>query len=347
MSGAWFHEPVMVREVVERLASVPPGWIVDATVGGGGHARALLDALPEHRLLGIDRDAEALEAAAAALAGHEGRVLLRRGRFDEVITTLGAAERGGPASTGLGGTEVGGISGVLFDLGVSSPQLDRAERGFSYRNDGPLDMRMDPSEPFSAADVVNGYSEDDLARVLARWGDERYARRIARAVVAARPLHRTTELAEVTRSAIPAPARRRGGHPARRTFQAIRIEVNGELSRLAPSLDSAIDVLVPRGRVAVISYHSGEDRVAKARFGIAATGGCTCPPGLPCGCGARPSVKFVGRRGGARPSPAELERNPRAESARLRVVEKLEMGERSGGLIDGPDDTDGAGGNAA
>lgn len=354
MSGSWFHQPVMVREVVECLSPVPPGWIVDATVGGGGHARALLDALPEHRLLGIDRDAEALEAAAGALAGHEeGRVLLRRGRFDDVIPTLGEPEDGGSGETRIAGPGIGGIGGIvgiLFDLGVSSPQLDHGERGFSYRNDGPLDMRMDRSEPLSAADVVNGYDEDELARVLAQWGDERYARRIARAVVAARPLARTTELAEVTRSAIPAPARRRGGHPARRTFQAIRIEVNGELSRLASTLDAAIDVLVPRGRVAVISYHSGEDRIAKGRLGLAATGGCTCPPGLPCGCGARPRVKFVGRRGGWRPTAEELERNPRAESARLRVVEKLETPDDSAGPA-GPagiaDGTDGPGDDAA
>jgi 16S rRNA (cytosine1402-N4)-methyltransferase len=216
----------------------------------------------------------------------------------------------------------GGVSGVLFDLGVSSPQLDRAERGFSYRGDGPLDMRMDQRQPTTAADVVNTYDERRLAQVLADFGDERYARRVARAIVAARPLHRTVQLAEVVREAIPAPARRRGGHPARRTFQALRIEVNHELDVLGPALDQAVDALVPGGRCVVLAYHSGEDRIVKDRFRTAATGGCTCPPGLPCACGARPTVRLLSR-GARKPTPIEVARNHRAESARLRAVEKL------------------------
>jgi 16S rRNA (cytosine1402-N4)-methyltransferase len=214
------------------------------------------------------------------------------------------------------------VSGVLLDLGVSSPQLDRPERGFSFRGDAPLDMRMDQDQALTAADVVNGYDERDLARVLRRHGDEVHAGRIARAIVAARPLHTTAQLAEVVRGAIPAPARRRGGHPARRTFQALRIEVNGELDVLPPALDAALEVTAAGGRIVVLSYHSGEDRLVKAAFRAAETGGCTCPPGLPCACGAEPRARLL-RRGARKPSPAEVAANPRAESARLRAVEVL------------------------
>jgi 16S rRNA (cytosine1402-N4)-methyltransferase len=214
------------------------------------------------------------------------------------------------------------VVAVLFDLGVSSPQVDRAERGFSYSQDAPLDMRMDRRESLTAADVVNTYSVERLTSVLYDYGDERFAQRIAKAIVAARPLTSTTELVDVIRSAIPAPARRRGGHPAKRTFQALRIEVNGELDVLGPAIDQAIDVLVPGGRCAVLAYHSGEDRIVKDRFRQADTGGCVCPPGLPCVCGAKPVVRLL-RRGIRRPSAAEVAANPRAESARLRAVEKL------------------------
>jgi 16S rRNA (cytosine1402-N4)-methyltransferase len=217
-----------------------------------------------------------------------------------------------------------GQSGVLFDLGVSSMQLDDPERGFSYRGDGPLDMRADRRQSTTAADVVNGYDEGSLARVLARHGEERFAGRIARAVVAARPLSTTGQLAEIVRDAIPAPARRRGGHPAKRTFQAIRIEVNGELATLGAAIDRAIDLLVPGGRCVVLAYHSGEDRIVKDRFAEAVTGGCVCPPRLPCVCGAVPRVRLVWR-GAHRPGPAELAANPRSESARLRAAEKLEV----------------------
>ena len=213
------------------------------------------------------------------------------------------------------------LSGALFDLGVSSPQLDRAERGFSYRHDGPIDMRMDPDSEWSAADVVNGYDESRLADVIGRLGGERFARRIARAIVAARPIETTGELAAAVTSAIPAPARRSGGHPAKRTFQAIRIEVNGELDALPVALDTAIGHVAPGGRVAVLSYHSGEDRIVKERF-AAAVDGCHCPPELPCVCEAVQTVRVV-RRLPKAPSPAELESNPRAASARLRVIERL------------------------
>jgi 16S rRNA (cytosine1402-N4)-methyltransferase len=215
---------------------------------------------------------------------------------------------------------------VLFDLGVSSAQLDEPERGFSYIADGPLDMRMDPGGTTSAADVVNDYSERDLARVLFELGDERHSRRIAAAIAAARPIATTGELVEVIRSALPSVARRRRGHPAKRSFQAIRIEVNGELALLPGAVDQAIDVLVPRGRVAALAYHSGEDRIVKERFANAVTGGCTCPPALPCVCGAEPRVRLVWR-GAHRPSETEVAANPRASSARLRVVEKLPWAE--------------------
>jgi len=299
----------MVDEIVAALAPVPPGVLVDCTVGGGSHAAALLAAHPHLRLVGLDRDDNALAAAGEALARFGDRVTLRRARFDELTTTL----------EDLGHDHA---AAVLFDLGVSSHQFDVAERGFSYRHEGPLDMRMDRRQRRTAADVVNAYPEQDLARVLRTYGDERFARRIARAIVAARPLTTTTELADVAREAIPAPARRQGGHPATRTFQAVRIEVNEELAILADSLDQAIDFLAPGGRCAVLAYHSGEDRVVKERFRHHATGGVDAPPGLPLPPDVEPAVKIV-RAVPKRPTAEEADANPRARSARLRVVEKL------------------------
>src|SRR5947199_1883021 len=300
----------MVDSVVDLFRPVPPGLIVDATVGGGGHARAVLETLPRHRLLGLDRDEEALAAAHVTLTGFGDRVVLRHARFDRLNDMVQE-------------TGAGPVTGVLFDLGVSSPQVDQPERGFSYRQDAPLDMRMDRSQPITAADVVNGYSAEDLARVLREFGDERFALRIARAIAAARPVESTGQLVDIIRSAIPAPARRRGGHPAKRTFQALRIEVNDELGLLGPALDQAIEVLAPGGRCAVLAYHSGEDRIVKDRFRRAATGNCVCPPDLPCVCGARPTVRLLGR-GARKPTAAEVASNRRAESARLRAVEKLD-----------------------
>ncbi len=306
------HTPVLADRVVELLAAVPAGTAVDLTVGGGGHAAMLLAAHPGLRLIGIDRDPSALTAASQRLEPHAGRVVLRHARSDSLSAVL--AEEGRSD-----------VVAVLADLGVSSPQLDRPERGFSYRDDmaGPLDMRMDPTRGPTAADLLNSLDEAELARILADHGDERFARRIAAAIVAARPLRTTAELAALVRDAIPAPARRRGGHPAKRTFQAIRIAVNEELDVLAATLDQAIDALRPRGRAVVLSYQSGEDRLVKARFRDAADGGCTCPPGLPCACGAVPVARIL-TRGGMTPSPAEREANPRAASARLRAIEKLD-----------------------
>ncbi len=311
------HQAVMADRVLEAFAPVPSGWVVDATVGGGGHSRRLLAARPDLSVLGIDRDPAALAAAAEVLAPFGDRVVLRPGRFADVLPHVHAV-----LTTTMTELRIPTVSGVLFDLGVSSPQVDRPERGFSYRYEGPLDMRMDPGQPWSAADVVNGYPEGDLAHVIEAYGDERFAARIARAIVAARPVETTAELAAVVRDAIPAPARRRGGHPAKRTFQAIRIEVNGELEQLPAAIDTAIDVTAPGGRVAVLSYHSGEDRIVKERFRHHATGGCTCPPGLPCICEAVRTVRLV-KAGAWKATPEEIAANPRAESARLRVAERL------------------------
>lgn len=303
------HRPVLLERIVDLFAPVPPGWVVDATVGGAGHASAILEAHPHLRLLGLDQDEEALAAAAERLAPYGDRARLHHVRFDALEATVQQLE-------------TTPVSAVLFDLGVSSPQLDRARRGFSYRHEAPLDMRMDRRQRRSAADVVNETDERELARILQAYGDERYARRIARAIVAARPVRTTTELAEIVRDAIPAPARRSGGHPAKRTFQAIRIAVNEELEILPDAIDQAIEVLAPGGRCAILSYHSGEDRIVKARFRHHATGGWSGPSHLPPPSDVHPAVRLL-KAGSWAPSPAESIDNPRASSARLRAVEKL------------------------
>jgi 16S rRNA (cytosine1402-N4)-methyltransferase len=302
------HEPVMVDELVAVFAPVPAGTLLDATLGGGGHAEALLDSYPRLSVLGLDRDEEALRAARRRLRRFGRRARTVHSRFDRLDEVI--------AETGIES-----LSGALFDLGVSSPQLDRAERGFSYRNEGPLDMRMDRRGGRSAADVVNDYDAVTLAHVLREYGDERFAGRIARAIVAGRPITTTTQLAAIVTAAIPAATRRTGGHPAKRTFQALRIEVNSELDQLPQALDQAINATVPTGRVAVLTYHSGEDRLVKQHFADAARGACTCPPGLPCVCGAVATVRRV--RAPRTPTAEQAERNRRARSARLRVVEKL------------------------
>lgn len=309
LNDGYHHLPVMVQEITALFEPVPAGFVLDATLGGGGHSEHLLDRWPHLSVLGIDRDERALAAATQRLARFGDRVKVFHTRFDGLEHAMEALS-------------IDSLSGALFDLGVSSPQLDSADRGFSYRNQAPLDMRMDRTQLWSAADVVNGYPADQLARVLQQYGDERFARRIAAAIVAARPIETTTELAEVVVSAIPAPARRTGGHPAKRTFQAIRIEVNGELDVLPTALDAAIECTVPGGRIAVLSYHSGEDRIVKERFRTAATGGCECPPELPCVCDAVQTVRLV-RGVPKHPSADEQEGNRRATSARLRVVERI------------------------
>ncbi len=310
------HRPVMLAEITQLFADVPAGTIVDATLGGGGHAQSILAAHPHLDVLGIDQDTDALTAAMERLKDQRHRLRTSHRRFNEFREAL--------ADHGI--TE---ISGALFDLGVSSPQLDRGDRGFSYRNEGPLDMRMNNDQQWSAADVVNGYEEYDLARIIKLYGDEKFAKRIAASIVAARPIATTSELAEAVTNAIPAPARRSGGHPAKRTFQAIRIEVNGELDVLPDALDQAVEATVPGGRIAVLAYHSGEDRIVKERFALAA-GACDCPHDLPCVCGAIQTVRIV-RGIPKKPSQDERTSNRRATSARLRVVERIEPTRKSDG----------------
>ena len=300
------HEPVMEHEIVEVFSTVPAGHVLDATLGGAGHTTALLESRDDLSVVGVDRDDDALTVSRARLARFEDRVSLHHRRFDEIETAMDEA-----------GVEQ--LSGALFDLGVSSYQFDAGERGFSYRVDAPLDMRMDASGGVTAADIVNTWPEAEIVRILRDNADERFALRIARAVIAARPIATTVELAEVVAGAIPAPARRRGGHPAKRTFQALRIAVNSELEILPDALDTAIRNTKSGGRVAVLSYHSGEDRIVKERFRHHTTGGCTCPATLPCVCGATPSVRLV--RVSSKPSAVEMDRNPRSTSARLRVAE--------------------------
>jgi 16S rRNA (cytosine1402-N4)-methyltransferase len=298
----------MVREITELFANIPDGVVLDATLGGAGHTTALLNAHPGLRVLGLDRDPAALEASRARLAPYGDRAMLQHRRFDDLDAAMSEAG-------------IDELSGALFDLGVSSHQFDSGERGFSYRHDAPLDMRMDTTEPTTAADVVNQASEGEIAHLLREYSDEKFAGRIARAIVSARPIHTTAELADIVASAIPAPARRRGGHPAKRTFQALRISLNKELEILPNAIDSAVRRTRSGGRVAVLSYHSGEDRIVKARFKQHATGGCECPSHLPCGCGALSTVRLV--RVASKPSAEEQLSNPRSTSARLRVAEVI------------------------
>jgi 16S rRNA (cytosine1402-N4)-methyltransferase len=317
------HRPVMVAEVLRLLEPVPPGLVVDATAGGGGHSAAILRSRSDLRLLAIDRDPAAVTAAGAALDPFGDRARIVRGGFEGVADIVGHRHQPGRAGTVAGeGSEA--VVGILFDLGVSSAQLDSRVRGFSYwAPDAPLDMRMDSAQTLTAQTVVNDYSEADLAALIARNGEERYARRIAAKIVAARPLQTTGDLVEAIKAGIPAPARRRGGHPARRTFQAIRMEVNQELPNLVAGLDESVHLLAPEGRLLVLAYHSLEDRVVKERF---TEWSRTEEPGyVPRELPPRKRdalVRLVTRRP-LRPSAAEVAENPRAESARLRAVERL------------------------
>jgi 16S rRNA (cytosine1402-N4)-methyltransferase len=280
MVQSFEHIPVLRDEVVSLFAPVPSGVLVDATVGGGGHSEALLAAYDGLRIIGLDRDAIALEAASRRLARFGDRVTLVHAPFSALADTVDAP-----------------LSGVLFDLGVSSPQLDVRERGFSFRTDATLDMRMDQSTGATAGQLVNELPESALAALFRENGEGRLSGRIAHAVVAARPLTSTVQLAEVVAAAVPAAVRRKG-NPATRVFQALRIAVNDELGELASALPVALELLVVGGRCAVISYHSGEDRLTKTIFAEAATGGCVCPPSLPCVCGAvvRHELIFRGAR---------------------------------------------------
>ena len=305
-----FHEPVLVEEVLHYLVSDPNGVYLDLTVGGGGHARALLERLsPDARLIGLDRDREALEAAGQRLKQFGDRVTLRQSNFRDFVRVL--QELG-----------VERVHGLLLDLGVSSHQIDAPERGFSYSADGALDMRMDRSQTLTAADIVNTYSEAELARLFRDFGEERKARQVARAVVMERKKRRiatTGALAQVVGSRFPPEQRVKS---LARVFQALRIAVNDELSSLAATLERALDSLYPGGRLVVISYHSLEDRLVKDFFREQARD-CVCPPHVPvCVCGHQARLRILTRRV-VRPTPAEVARNPRSRSARLRAAEAL------------------------
>ena len=312
MSG-FHHIPIVRDTVVSLLAPQRSGTFVDGTLGGGGHAEAVLERLPEGgRLYGIDRDSAAIEAAS-----------LRLTRFGEAFTAI----RGNffDMKRLLAGQGVMKADGILLDLGVSSHQLDTPERGFSYHEDAPLDMRMDPSAPLSAYDVVNGYPAEALARIIREYGEERYAMRVTNAIVRERekaPLDSTVGLADIVKRAMPAPARREQQHPARRTFQALRIEVNGELAGLSDALTDAHDLLRSGGVLAVITFHSLEDRIVKQAFKTFENP-CTCDPRAPiCTCGKKPTARMLTKKPIVA-GEAELKENPRARSAKLRAIQKL------------------------
>ncbi len=314
MDKDYGHKPVLLEECLQALAIRPDGCYLDGTLGRAGHSLEILCRLTTGRLVGIDRDLAAIEAAGERLADFQDRVTLVHGNFRDLGRILRE-------------TGTGPLDGMLFDLGVSSPQLDEARRGFSYMQDAPLDMRMDESEALSAADIVNTWSQEELRRVLYEYGEERYAPRIAQAIVRRRgdrPIETTGELVEVIRSAMPAAALREKQHPAKRSFQALRIAVNGELEALPPMLAAAADGLKPGGRLAVITFHSLEDRIVKQTLRELATG-CTCPPQFPvCVCGKKPRLKLITRKP-VTPGPEELAENPRARSAKLRVAERTEF----------------------
>ena len=306
------HYSVMLSECIDALM-VDDGIYIDCTAGGGGHSFAIASRLTgEGRLISIDQDADAIRAAGARLAPFGDRVTMVRSNFSDVSAVAARLE-------------LPKIRGALIDLGVSSYQLDTAERGFSYMQDAPLDMRMNQDAELTAWKVVNEYSEADLKRILYAYGEEQFAPRIASAIVKARadkPIERTGELSELIKYAIPAKAREGGHHPAKKSFQAIRIEVNSELSIIEPTLRALCDLLAPGGRLAVLTFHSLEDRIVKQTFASLAQG-CTCPPSFPvCVCGKKPLGKVITRKP-MLPSKEELDENPRSRSAKLRVFEKI------------------------
>lgn len=307
------HIPVLGPEAVDALQVRPGGIYVDCTLGGGGHSLLIAQRLSKDGwLIGIDQDQEALERARERLSSTGVKLTLIHRNFRHLASILSSLK-------------VEKVDGFLYDLGVSSPQLDEAERGFSYQKDAPLDMRMDRSQPLSAYEVVNTYSEEELADIIRRYGEERYYKRIARRIVERRkegPIQTTKELAELVRQSIPAKARETGPHPAKRTFQAIRIAVNDELSALSQSLAQAVPLLKPGGRLVVITFHSLEDRICK-QFFKEESAPCVCPPGLPrCVCGKQPTLKIITKKP-ILPSQKEIEYNPRSRSAKMRVAEKI------------------------
>lgn len=306
------HVPIMLPEVMELLKPERGGLFVDGTLGGGGHSEGILSRLSSGRLYGIDRDGNAIAAASARLAPFGDKFKAIRGNFFDMKELLMAEG-------------VSGVDGILLDLGVSSHQLDTPERGFSYHEDAPLDMRMDDRAALSAYDVVNGYGVEELAGIIKDYGEERFAFRVANAIARERekqPINSTVQLAKIIKSAIPAANRREGPHPARRTFQAIRIEVNGELAELGRAIENAHDLLNPGGVLAVITFHSLEDRIVKQAF-KKFENPCTCDPRAPmCTCGKVPTAKILTKKPLA-PGDDELEINPRSRSSKLRGIQKL------------------------
>lgn len=306
------HKPVLLNECLDALAIRPDGVYLDGTLGRAGHSLEIVKRLITGRLICIDQDAAAIEAARTRLAEHLEKVTLVHSNFSrlgEILKEL----------------RVEGVDGMLFDLGVSSPQLDNPARGFSYMHDAPLDMRMDESAALTAREVVNGWSQEELRRILFEYGEERYAPAIARAICRRReeaPIETTFALVDAIKSAMPAAALREKQHPAKRSFQAIRIAVNSELDVLPPMLEAAVDGLKPGGRLAVISFHSLEDRIIKRTLQELARG-CTCPPEFPvCVCGKKPKVRLITRKPIVS-GEAELAENPRARSAKLRAAERV------------------------
>jgi len=304
------HKSVLLTQCVDWLVTDPDGIYVDCTLGGAGHSAAIVSRLSDKgRLIGIDQDDDALAAASQRLKDARCRVDIVKSNFAKLKTVL---QRMGTDN----------VTGILFDLGVSSYQLDTPERGFSYMHEGPLDMRMNQNGSLTADQIVNTYGETELAGLIWRYGEERWAKRIAQFIVAERknkPLHTTGELVEVIKKAIPKGARKDGPHPAKRTFQALRIEVNDELNILDPVIEDAVDMLQAGGRIAVITFQSLEDRIVKQKLAQLAKG-CICPPHMPCICGRKP---VIGKPGSLLPEDTEIAENPRARSARLRFAEKL------------------------
>lgn len=312
MSNTFSHYSVMLSECIDGLNIKPSGLYVDCTAGGGGHSLAIcekLDPALGGHLIAIDQDPDAIEAAGKRLAHLAGRFTLVRDNFSNIASILDGRQP----------------DGVIIDLGISSHQVDTPERGFSYMHDAPLDMRMNPDAPFSAADLVATYSESELVRILRDFGEERFAQRVARAIIAAReiaPIETTGELTAIVTGAIPKGSYERGSHPEKRTFQAIRIEVNHELDIIEPTVKKLIDVLAPNGRLVILTFHSLEDRAVKQAFADGAKG-CTCPVDFPiCVCGKKPKVKPITKKP-MLPSKKELEENSRSHSAKLRIAEKL------------------------
>ncbi len=306
------HVSVLYNESIDNLNIRPDGIYIDGTLGGGGHSSGICERLNENGLLiGIDRDRDALRAAEERLKGYSCRKIFVHSNYSAVKRVIE-------------NLDIDRIDGALLDLGVSSYQLDAKERGFSYMQPAPLDMRMDADDPFSAWDVVNTYDKKELKRIISTYGEERWASRISDFIVNARkeaPIETTDRLVEIIKAAVPAKARREGPHPAKRTFQAIRIEVNDELGQLKDAVDSFIDVLAPEGRLCIITFHSLEDRIVKEKFAYRANP-CTCPSNLPCVCGKKPEIRRITGKP-ILPSAEEIENNPRSRSAKLRVAEKI------------------------